>query len=143
MNEPVVEQLCREIVAASPDGVVYSDRDGIIRLWNHGAEAIFGFSEQEALGASLDLIIPERLRQRHWDGYFKVMESGESSYGHRLLAVPALHRSGRTLSVEFSIILHRDASGAPRGVSAIVRDVSERFEREKKLRAELEQCRAG
>lgn len=134
--------LYQELVLASPDAILYSDRAGLIRLWNPGAERLFGFSPDEALGASLDLIIPENLRKRHWDGYYQVMESGVTGYGTKLLAVPALHRSGQKLSVEFSIALHRDATGQPSGVSAIVRDVTERFAREQQLRKELAQSRS-
>lgn len=129
------------IISQSPDAVLYSDREGLIRLWNQGAERIFGFSAQEAIGQSLDLIIPERLRERHWEGYFKVMETGQSRYGTELLSVPALHRDGRQFSCAFSIVMIKDAQGQPLGVASIMRDGSEAFEREKTMKkriAELE-----
>jgi len=130
-------RLCREIVEQAPDAILYADRDGIIRLWNRGAERIFGFSAAEALGQSLDLIIPEPQRQRHWDGYRQTMATGTTRYGTALLAVPALHCSGDRISTEFSIIMLRDQDGKPCGVAAILRDVSERHAREKALRDRL------
>src|SRR6516164_472449 len=87
------------------DAIIAADRDGIIRFWNPGAERIFGHVQADAVGRSLDLIVPERLRQRHWDGYRRTMETGKSRYGEGdTLSVPALHKNGRTISIEFSII---------------------------------------
>src|SRR5437764_12598949 len=84
------------------DAIVASDSEGRITFWNPGAERIFGFSRAEAIGQSLDLIIPERLRERHWAGYTEVMRTGESRYGHGdLLSVPALRKDGAPLSIEF------------------------------------------
>jgi len=91
--------LCGQIVEKAQDGVIYSDREGVIRLWNSGAERIFGYSTGEALGQSLDLIIPEPLRTRHWEGYGKVMETGKSRYESDLLAVPALRKDGSRISI--------------------------------------------
>lgn len=129
--------IAAEIVAASPDAILFSDRDGLIRFWNPGAERLFGYRAADVLGQSLDLIIPARLRQKHWQGYHKVMATGQSGYGQKLLAVPALHLDGSERSVEFSIAMHHDAAGQVTGVSAIMRDVTERFLKEKALRAEL------
>ena len=92
------EQLTGAIVAASSDAIMFADREGIIRLWNSGAEKMFGFSAAEALGQSLDLIIPENLRGRHWDGYGRVMESGSSRYSTDLLSTPALRKDGTRIS---------------------------------------------
>lgn len=141
MSTTLHEEIYKHIISQSPDAVLYSDRDGIIRLWNQGAERIFGFSSQEAIGQSLDLIIPERLRERHWEGYFKVMQTGESRYGTELLSVPALHRDGRQFSSAFSIVMIKDDQGKPLGVASIMRDASAAFEREKVMKkriAELE-----
>lgn len=94
-----------------PDALVVSDRDGIIRVWNHGAERIFGFSEQEALGQSLDIITPERLRKRHWQGYETTMKTGKTKYGAgELLAVPAIRKDGAQISVQFSIMPIHDSA---------------------------------
>ena len=120
-----------QLATDSPDAIMLCDREGVIRFWNRGAEALFGVSGAEALGASLDLIIPERQRPRHWEGYRQVMATGVTRYGTELLAVPALHADGRRLSVEFSIVLLRDVDGRPEGVAAIMRDATARREREK------------
>ena len=137
----MVQDIYKAILEQAPDAVLYADREGIIRLWNRGAELIFGFSAAEAIGQSLDLIIPERLRGRHWEGYFKVMETGVSRYGTDLLTVPALHRDGRQLSCAFSIVMIKDDQGKPVGVASIMRDGTVAFERERAMKkriAELE-----
>jgi PAS domain S-box-containing protein len=134
-------EIYRSLVDQAPDAILYSDREGLIRLWNAGAERIFGYSAAEALGQSLDLIIPDKLRGRHWEGYFRVMESGETKYGTEMLAVPASHKDGSRLSVEFSIVMPLDENGTPLGVGAIMRDVSHHRAELQKLReriAELE-----
>jgi PAS domain S-box-containing protein len=129
--------LYESIVSQAPDAILYADRDGIIRLWNQGAERIFGFSAAQALGQSLDLIIPERHRQRHWDGYHQTMATGVTKYGTQLLAVPALHQGGGQLNTEFSIVMLKDDQGQPQGVAAILRDISARRAEEKALRDRL------
>jgi PAS domain S-box-containing protein len=117
------------------DAIIASDRDGKITFWNPGAERIFGFSRTEAIGQSLDLIIPERLRARHWAGYIEMMHTGESRYGHGdLLSVPALRKDGTRLSIEFTILPLKDEAGAMTGMAAILRDVTARFEEMRALR---------
>ncbi|MFF8802048.1 MULTISPECIES: PAS domain-containing protein [unclassified Methylobacterium] len=131
------------LVAAIGDAVVISDADGRIVTWNPAAERIFGFTQAEALGESLDLITPERHRRRHWDGYAKTMRTGETRYGTSLLKVPALHKDGRSLSIAFTVALLHDAEGAVTGIAAIIRDETERFQEERNLRrrvAELEEA---
>lgn len=130
-------EMMRQIVDGAPEAIMASDRRGEIVLWNRGAEAMFGYSANEALGESLDLIIPENLRARHWQGYRQVMQSGETRYGKELLAVPALHRDGHRLSCEFSIVMLKGAAGETVGVAALMRDVSARWQRERELRAKL------
>jgi PAS domain S-box-containing protein len=131
---PSPEWLATHIVSGAPEAILFAGRDGAIRLWNAGAEAMFGWSAAEAVGRPLDLIIPERLRGRHWDGWNKVMETGATRYGAgELLAVPALRKDGSTLSIEFSIQLLRDEAGQITGSVAIVRDVTERWKRDKEL----------
>jgi len=137
MTTTLSQDILEHIVTQAPDAILYSDRDGIIRLWNQGAERIFGFSAHEAIGQSLDLIIPEAQRQRHWDGYHQTMATGHTQYGTKLLAVPALHQSGARLSTEFSIVMLRDEASQPCGVAAIMRDVSARRAEEKALRDRL------
>jgi PAS domain S-box-containing protein len=133
----------RRIVAEAPDGVLYADQDGAIRFWNAGCRRIFGFTAQEAIGQSLDIIIPENLRARHWQGYSETMRSGQTRYGAGdLLAVPALCQDGRRISIEFSIIPFRDSTGAMAGIAAIIRDVTQRFEETKALRMALKASKA-
>lgn len=130
-----------ELVAAIGDAVVVTDAGGAITLWNPAAERIFGFSQSEALGRSLDLIIPERLRGRHWDGFHKTMQTGQTRYGTDLLRVPAVDKGGRALSIAFTVALLRSQDGKPAAIAAIIRDETSRFNEERGLRkriAELE-----
>jgi PAS domain S-box-containing protein len=131
------ELIYRQIIDFSQDGIIFADRDGYMRLWNSGAETIFGYTNEEAIGNSLDLIIPEKLRQRHWEGYQKVMDTGKTRYGLELLKVPALRKDGERISVEFSIVLVRDNQDKVLGISAIIRDVTERWKQEKELTGRL------
>ncbi len=140
------EDLFPRLVEGSPDGILYADHDGAIRYWNAGCERIFGWSASEALGRSMELIIPERLRPRHWTGWNEVMASGVTRYGAgELLAVPGLRKDGRPLSLEFSVQLLKGADGRIEGIAAVLRDVTERFARDKELRAKLRdlEARAG
>ncbi len=122
----------------TPDGILICDPKGTIRYWNRGAERIFGFPRAKAVGASLDLIIPERLRARHWAGWRAAMSTGKTKYAAgQLLSVPAFHAEGRQLSIEFSIQFVEGSNGEVQWVVAAIRDVTERFNREKALRAEL------
>jgi PAS domain S-box-containing protein len=124
------------LLASMPDAVVYSDADGLIRYWNRGAETIFGFAASEAIGQSLDIIIPEKLRQRHWGGYSKTMATGETRYGAGdLLAVPAIRKDGSRISTEFTIVPFHDETGRTLGIAGIMRDVTKRFEEMRALRA--------
>lgn len=126
------------LVDSAADAIVASDAEGLIVLWNPGAERIFGFSEEEALGASLDIIIPEPFRARHWEGYRETVASGQSRYGAGdLLAVPGLTKDGRRISLEFTIVLLKDPAGAVTGMVAVLRDVTPRFEEVKALRKQV------
>jgi PAS domain S-box-containing protein len=126
------------ILGASADAVVATDREGIIRLWNPGAERIFGHSAGEAVGQSLDLIIPERLRTAHWQGWRRVIDTGESRYGHGdLLSVPGIRKDGQRISVEFTIVPLKDQEERMTGMAAVMRDVTERFNEVKTLRQKL------
>ena len=135
--------LSQQILTLAPDAILFADREGIIRLWNKGAERIFGCTAEEAIGQSLDLIIPEKLRERHWQGYHKTMATGETRYGTEMLAVPAMHQNGSRMSTEFSIVLLSDDDGKPLGVAAIMRDITERRQQEKELRDRLAELEAG
>jgi PAS domain S-box-containing protein len=135
------EWLAAAVVKESPEAIVVTDPAGIIRLWNDGAARMFGYSADEAMGQNLDVIIPEKLRDRHWKGYFQTMATGYTRYGDKLLSVPATHRDGQRLSIEFSVALLRDDADQIVGISAIMREITERRNAEKELRgkvAELE-----
>ena len=131
------EWLCQRIVEETQVAIIFSDRDGIIRLWNSGAEAMFGYRAEEALGQTLDLIVPERQRSRHWEGYTRVMGTGVTRYGRELLAVPALTKDGKRISIEFSIALLRTPSGELLGATAILQDVTVRWQQQKDLKTRL------
>jgi PAS domain S-box-containing protein len=129
--------IYQQIIENSQDAILFTDRDGTVYLWNSGAEAIFGYKAEEIQGKNLDLIIPEKLRQRHWEGYQRVMKTGETRYGKELLKVPALRKDGRIISVEFTILLVRNRQKEIIGTAAIIRDVTERWEQEKELKKKL------
>lgn len=131
------EWLCQRIVEDTPDAVIFADREGIIRVWNRGAESMFGYRDRETLGASLDLIIPENLRPRHNAGYRRVMAGGATKYGKGTLKVPALTKDGATISIEFTLALIRGQSGEILGSAAIIREVTARRLEEKELRRRL------
>ena len=139
MNTDTQEWLYRQIVDKAADAIIFADREGIIRLWNFGAEAIFGYSAEEALGQSLDLIVPEKLRKRHWEGYRKVMATGKTKYGKGTLAVPAITKSDNRTSIEFTIVLVTSDSGEPLGTAAVIRDVTERWQKQKELKKRLKE----
>jgi PAS domain S-box-containing protein len=130
--------VAEAILSAAADAVVAADHDGIIRVWNPGAERIFGHRASEALGQSLDLIIPERLRARHWEGFHRVMATGESHYGAGdLLSVPGLPKDGQGISLEFTIVPLKDERGQMQGLAAVMRDVTSRFEEMRTLKKKL------
>ncbi|MFD1704331.1 PAS domain-containing protein [Methylopila henanensis] len=131
-----------QLVETAGDAVVVSDALGLIVVWNAAAERIFGFTAEEALGQSLDLITPERHRRRHWDGYARTMASGQTRYGTEILRVPALHKDGRPLSIAFSVGLLFDGAGAVSGVTAIVRDDTRRWNDEREMRRRLAELEA-
>jgi PAS domain S-box-containing protein len=130
-----LDQICRQLVTQAPDAIVYADDQGLIRLWNAGAERIFGYPEAEALGQSLDIIIPENQRKRHWDGFGRTLATGITRYGaDSLLSVPAVRKDGSRVSVEFTILPFHGEAGKIVGMAAIMRDVTIRFEEMKALR---------
>jgi PAS domain S-box-containing protein len=143
MDQITNEELCRQIVQACNDAIIYSDREGIIRLWNSGAEQMLGFSAEEAIGQSLDIFIPENQRARHWEGYFKVMQTGLTRYAKELLAAPSLRKDGTRVSTEFSMTIIRNAAGEIAGTSAVMRDVSARWQKEKAMRMRLAELEKG
>ncbi|MFL9943240.1 PAS domain-containing protein [Paraburkholderia graminis] len=130
--------LTRAILGTGSEAIIASDQDGVIHFWNQGAERIFGYAASEAVGQSLDLIIPPELRQRHWDGYRRVMQTGESQYGRSdLLLVPAIRKDGKRISVEFSIVPLKNHEGRVDGMAAIMRDVTKRHDEMSALKAQV------
>jgi PAS domain S-box-containing protein len=131
-------QFADRLVSGMSDGIVYADAEGVIRRWNRGATRIFGFAEGEALGRSLDIIIPAGLRERHWQGFRATMRTGQSRYGNgQVLSVPAVRKDGARISVEFVIVPFTDDCGRMIGIAAIMRDVTARFEELRTLRRTL------
>ena len=132
----------QQLVAGAGDAIIVSGADGLIALWNPAAERIFGFTPSDALGQSLDLIIPQRQRQRHWEGFDKTMATGITKYGADVLRVPALHKDGRSLSIAFTVAMLHGADGKVSGIAAIVRDETKRFTEERELRKRLMELEA-
>ncbi|HZT86668.1 MAG TPA: PAS domain S-box protein [Stellaceae bacterium] len=133
----------RRLAEDGPDAVIFADAEGRIRFWNAAATRIFGFSAEEALGQTLDLIVPERQRARHWEGYNRVMAGGESRYGAGdLLAVPAQRKDGTRISIEFTILPLHDDGGAILGIAAFLRDVTSRFTEMQTLRRQVAELKA-
>jgi PAS domain S-box-containing protein len=132
------------LLGGASDAIVATDREGRITFWNPGAERLFGFTAAETDGQSLDLIIPENLRARHWSGFRHTMATGESRYGHGdLLSVPALTKDGRRISVEFTIVMLRDSAQQVTGTVAVMRDVTRRFEEVRELKRRLAEAGAA
>jgi PAS domain S-box-containing protein len=133
-----IPDFATRLVANTPDGVLFADHDGIIRFWNAGCERLFGHTASEAVGQSLEIIIPAAQRARHWQGYAKTMRTGQTRYAAGdLLAVPAVRKDGTRISIEFSIIPFRDAESRMLGLGAVLRDATKRFEETKALRQAL------
>jgi PAS domain S-box-containing protein len=129
--------LNQKIVDESPIGILCADREGRIQLWNSGAEAMFGYTAEETLGKSMDLIIPENLRGRHWEGWDKVMASGVTKYGRDALAVPAIKKDGSRISIEFNIVLLRGPAGEILGAAATIRDVTKQWQQMKEMKSKI------
>ena len=124
-------------VQAASDAIIAADAAGKIIFWNAAAMRIFGFSEAEALGQSLDLIIPERFRARHWEGYRQVMSTGKSKYVAEVLRVPARDKEGRPLSIAFTVTLIGSSKEGGRVIAAIARDETTRWNEERELKRRL------
>ena len=140
----VPPRLAEAILATASDAIIATDRTGTISFWNPGASRIFGFTADEALGSSLDLIVPDNLRARHWAGFNRVMETGESRYDHGdLLSVPALTKDGQRISAEFTITMLKDEQNRAVGTVAILRDVTKHFEESRKMKHQLAELTRG
>ena len=130
------------LVNAVGDAIVVSDAKGAITLWNPAAERLFGHSQAEAIGQSLDIIIPERLRKRHWDGYDKTMETGITRYGHDVLRVPAINKQGDPLSIAFTVAMLYTPDKKVAAIIAVIRDETERFNADRALKKRLAELEA-
>ena len=129
------------LVQAIGDALIVSDVEGRVVVWNAAAERLFGWTEAEALGQRMDMIIPERLRKRHWEGYDKSMQTGETRYAHDVLRVPAVDKAGRSMSIAFTVFMLFGPDGKPSACGSVIRDETERFTQDRELRkrvAELE-----
>ncbi len=130
-----------QLLAAVGDAVVVTDPDSRVLFWNPASTRMFGYTEQEAIGQALDMIIPERLRPRHNEGYAHTMRTGVTKYGTTLLRVPAVHKDGSAMSIAFTVALLNGADGHPVAIAAVIRDETIRFAEERALKkriAELE-----
>jgi PAS domain S-box-containing protein len=136
-KNPNDDWLYRNMIEKSPVAIIYADAAGIIHVWNRGAEEIFGWTAEEVLGQPMDLIIPEKYRTRHWEGYHRTMESGITKYGHTPLAVPAMTKSGNLISIEFNVHLLKGPSGKAIGIAAFLRDVTARRQEDIAMRRRL------
>ena len=130
------------LVAAVGDAIMVCDARGAITLWNPACEYLFGYTEAEVLGKSMDVIIPERLRQRHWDGYEKTMQTGITKYGHDLLRVPAVDKQGKSLSIAFTVALLFGQDGKVSAIASIIRDETCRFNEDRALKKRLAELEA-
>ncbi|MGP1679021.1 MAG: PAS domain-containing protein [Burkholderiales bacterium] len=135
------------VVEQAPDAIIYADRAGAIRVWNRAAETVFGYVAAEVLGSSLDVIIPERLRRAHWEGFHRAIDSGQTKLGGRALVTRSVHKNGSKLYVELSFGLIRNGTGAIAGALALGRECTARHLADSALRARVakleENAKAG
>jgi PAS domain S-box-containing protein len=132
----------KQLVEALGDAIVIADATGAITLWNPAAQRIFGFTESEAMGKSLDIITPQRLQHRHWEGYHKTMTTGQTRYGNDVLRVPAVHKDGHSLSIAFTVALLFGSDEKVSAIVAVIRDETSRFEEDRNLRKRVMELEA-
>ena len=134
IRNPASDALAGDIVACMHEAVILADLKGVVVVWNHGAETLFGFTADEAIGQTVDLIIPEKMRKAHWDGFNKAVEHGDtlSAKGSRMTR--ALQKSGEPLYVDMSFAMVRNAAGELTGSIAVARDATARFMAERAAR---------
>ena len=142
MELPGHDQVARAIVDTTCDAIIFSDREGRIRLWNRGASLVFGHAAADVLGQSLDLIIPERLRRAHWDAFDRSIETGLTKHTDRVLTTRAVHKDGRTIYVDLSFGLVKDPAGQVLGAFAVGRDCTERYLTERAAKQRLQELEA-
>jgi PAS domain S-box-containing protein len=127
----------KQLADAVGDAVIAADASGAIVFWNPSATRLFGYAPDEAMGQSLDLITPQRHQKRHWDGYYKTMQTGQTKYGHDVLKVPAVHKDGHALSIAFTVALLHSTDQKVSAIVAVIRDETARFAEERELRRRL------
>lgn len=132
----------QQLIEAAGDAIMACDAAGNIVLWNAACERMFGYAQAQALGQSLDIIIPQRQQARHWEGYHVTMASGKTKYGSSVLRVPAVHQDGHTLSIAFTVSLMHSADGKVSAIVAVVRDESVKFAEERALRKQITELQA-
>lgn len=133
LSQAVIEQVA--------DAIIVADPEGHIRVWNAGAQAVFGYAGREALGRRLDLIIPERFRSAHWTAFDRAIATGQTTHHGEAMTTRSVTKDGTDLYVEVSFALIKDDAGEVLGVVAVARDVTTRYKTERELRrrvAELE-----
>lgn len=133
-NGDIDAGLFRAMVQQAGDAIIFVDRSGTIKVWNRGAEVIFGYSSVEARAAGLDIIIPEYLRAAHWAGFEQAMQAGHTKHGDRILTTRSVHKDGHTIYVDLHFCIIKDDSGVAAGALAIGRDCTERYLAEKARR---------
>jgi PAS domain S-box-containing protein len=131
------------LVRETGDAILVCDRDGIITFWNDAASDLFGRTEGQAVGSSLDVIIPSKHRRRHWDGWHAAIARGSTKYSAELLRVPAEHADGRRLSIAFTVTLLRNPHGEVESVAAIIRDETEARQERLALEARVRELDGG
>ena len=132
-------ELEKLLIDQAPDAVIFADLEGIIREWNPAAERIFGQTSKEAVGQSLDLIVPERFREAHWTGYRRALAAGETQYSGQALPTRSARKDGSTVYVELTFAIIRDSQGQVIGALAHARDITERWAREREQRERLQE----
>lgn len=131
------DNLFQAIVEQVSDAIIFADRQGVIRLWNAGAKAVFGYSPEEVIGRNLDVIIPERLRPAHWEAFDKAVETGSTKYGRQVMVTRSVHKTARKLYVDLSFAIVRNHTGEVVGAVAVARDATERYLSEAALRKQV------
>ncbi len=133
------DELRSMLIQQAPDAVIFAGPEGIIREWNPAAERMFGHSPEGAIGQSLDLIIPERFREAHWNGYKRALLAGETRYSGQTLPTRSIRKDGSTIYVELTFAIIHDAYGKVIGALSHARDISERWAREREQRQHLQE----
>jgi PAS domain S-box-containing protein len=142
-NRRVPPDLGSALVEQSPDGVIFADREGAIRVWNAAAVRMFGFTEEEALGQRLDIIVPERFREAHWRGFERALAEGKTKSAGGALPTRSHRADGTPIVVElgFSVVL--DPHGNALGALATAREITARYESERADRKRLKELEAA